>query len=192
LWGEGAFPFYAVQLPALKNVSNNPLVREGQARILSLPNSGLAVTIDVGDPNNVHPKDKEPVGERLALIALANVYGQKLEFAGPRYASMKVEGQAIRIRFTHVDGGLVAKDGPLKWFQIAGEDQQFVDAEATIDGDSVIVKSGKVAVPVAVRYAWANYPIGCNLFNASGLPAAPFRTDTWDAMTEIAKEFTVK
>jgi sialate O-acetylesterase len=192
LWGEGDFPFYAVQLPALKNVSNNPLVREGQAQILSLSNSGLAVTIDVGDPDNVHPKDKEPVGERLALIALANVYGRKLEFAGPRYNSMKVESNAIRIRFTHVDGGLVAKDGPLKWFQIAGADQQFVYAEATIDGDSVLVKSGKVTVPVAVRYAWANYPIGCNLTNAAGLPAAPFRTDAWDAMSEIAKEFTGK
>jgi len=192
LWGEGDFPFYAVQLPALKNVSNNPLVREGQAQILTLPNSGLAVTLDVGDPDNVHPKNKVPVGERLALIALANVYGRKLEFAGPRYSSMKVEGQAIRVRFTHVDGGLVAKDGPLKWFQIAGEDQQFVDAEATIDGDTVIVKSDKVSTPAAVRYAWANYPIGCNLFNDAGLPAAPFRTDAWDAMTEIAKELTGK
>jgi sialate O-acetylesterase len=192
LWGEGEFPFYAVQLPALKNVSNNPMVREGQAQILSLPNSGLAVTIDAGDPDNVHPKNKAPVGERLALIALANAYNRKLEFSGPRYSSMKVEGHAIRIRFTHVDGGLAAKDGPLKWFQIAGEDQHFVDAEATIDGDTVIVQSDKVATPVAVRYAWANYPIGCNLTNAAGLPAAPFRTDTWDALTEIAKEFTGK
>jgi sialate O-acetylesterase len=192
LWGEGEFPFYAVQLPALKNVSNNPMVREGQAQILSLPNSGLAVTIDAGDPDNVHPKNKAPVGERLALIALANAYHRKLEFSGPRYSSMKVEGHAIRIRFTHVDGGLAAKDGPLKWFQIAGEDQHFVDAEATIDGDTVIVQSDKVATPVAVRYAWANYPIGCNLTNAAGLPAAPFRTDTWDALTEIAKEFTGK
>jgi sialate O-acetylesterase len=192
LWGEGDFPFYAVQLPALKNVSNNPLVREGQAQILTLPNSGLAVAIDVGDPDNVHPKNKAPVGERLALIALAKVYGRKLEFSGPRYISMKTEGHAIRIRFAHVDGGLVARDGPLKWFQIAGENQQFVDAEATIEGDSVLVKSDKVSTPVAVRYAWANYPIGCNLFNAAGLPAAPFRTDAWDAMTEIAKEFTGK
>jgi sialate O-acetylesterase len=192
LWDEGDFPFYAVQLPALKNVSNNPMVREGQAQILSLPNSGFAVTIDVGDPDNVHPKDKEPVGERLALIALATAYGRKLEYSGPRYSSMKVEGNSIRIFFTHVDGGLVAKGGPLKWFQIAGEDQHFVDAEATIDGDTVIVKSDKVSAPVAVRYAWANYPIGCNLMNAAGLPAAPFRTDAWDAMTEMAKEFTAK
>jgi sialate O-acetylesterase len=102
---------------------------------------------------------------------------------------MKVEGNAIRIRFSHA-GGLMAKDGPLKWFQIAGADQQFVDAEATIVGDTVIVKSDKVAVPVAVRYAWANYPFGCNLYNAAGLPAAPFRTDDWDALAEIAREFT--
>jgi len=189
LWGEGNFPFYAVQLPALKNVSNNPMVREQQAKILSLPKTGLAVTIDVGDPDNVHPKNKEPVGERLTLIALANAYGKKLEYSGPRYRSMKVEGNAIRIRFTHA-GGLIARDGPLKWFQIAGADQQFVVADATIDGDSVVVKSDKVAAPLAVRYAWANYPFGCNLFNGVGLPAAPFRTDDWDALAEIAKEFT--
>jgi sialate O-acetylesterase len=192
LWAEGDFPFYAVQLPALKNVSNNPLVREGQAQILSLPKSGLAVTVDAGDPDNVHPKDKEPVGERLALIALANAYGRKLEYSGPRYSSMKVEGNAIRIRFTHADGGLVAKDGPLKWFQIAGADGQFVDADATIDGKTIVVKSDKAPAPAAVRYAWSNYPVGCNLYNAAGLPAAPFRTDSWDAMTEVAKEFTGK
>ena len=105
---------------------------------------------------------------------------------------MKVEGSSIRIDFTHLGGGLIAKDGPLKWFQIAGADQQFVDAEATIEGNSVVVKSDKVAAPVAVRYAWANYPLGCNLFNAAGLPAAPFRTDDWDALTKIAEEFTAK
>ena len=192
LWGEGNFPFYAVQLPALKNVSNNPLVREGQAQILTLPKSGLAVTIDIGDSDNVHPKNKAPLGIRLTLIALANAYGHRLEYSGPRYRSMKVKGNTIRIDFTHVDGGLVAKNGPLNWFQIAGDDHQFVDAEATIVGHSVIVKSEKVAKPVAVRYAWDNYPFGCNLFNATGLPAAPFRTDAWDAMTKISEEFTDK
>ena len=191
LWGRGEFPFYAVQLPALKNVSNNPMVREGQAQILSLTNSGLAVAIDVGDPDNVHPKNKVPVAERLALIALANAYGQKLEYSGPRYSSMKVEGSAIRIHFSH-DGGLMAKDGPLRWFQIAGPDQKFVDAEATIAGDSVVVNSDKVPTPVAVRYAWDNYPFGCNLYNSDGLPAAPFRTDAWDALAKIAEEFTGK
>jgi sialate O-acetylesterase len=190
LWGEGNFPFYAVQLPGLKNVSNNPMVRENQAKILSLPNTGLAVTIDVGDPDNVHPKDKEPVGERLALIAFAKTYGQKLEYSGPVYSSMKVEGNSIRLRFTHLDGGLTAKGGPLKWFEIAGADRKFVPADATIDGDAVIVRSAGVPAPAAVRYAWDNYPSGCNLYNAAGLPAAPFRTDDWDALTAIAQEFT--
>lgn len=192
LWGEGDFPFYAVQLPALKNVSNNPMVREAQAQILSLPNTGLAVTIDAGDPDNVHPKNKEPVGERLALIALANTYKQKLEYSGPQYSSMQVDGSSVRIHFTHVDGGLVAKDGPLNWFQIAGIDQHFVDADAVIVGKTVVVKSASVPAPVAVRYAWANYPFSCNLYNAAGLPAAPFRTDDWDALSEIATEFTGK
>jgi len=190
LWGEGDFPFYAVQLAALRNVSNNPLVREQQAKILNLPNTGLAVTIDVGDPDNVHPKDKEPVGRRLALIALAKTYGRKVEYSGPVYSSMKIEGSAIRLRFAHAAGGLVAKGGPLQWFQIAGADKQFVDAQAVIDGDTVTVKSGQVPAPVAVRYAWANYPDGANLYNAAGLPAAPFRTDDWDALTDIAQEFT--
>jgi sialate O-acetylesterase len=190
LWSEGNFPFYAVQLPGLKNVSNNPMVREGQAKILSLPNTGLAVTIDVGDPDNVHPKDKEPVGERLSLIALANTYRQKVEYSGPRFRSMKIEGNSIRLRFTHVGGGLVAKDGPLEWFEIAGPDRKFVPAVATIEGNSIVVRSDSVPAPAAVRYAWANYPCGCNLYNAAGLPAAPFRTDDWDALTEIAKEFT--
>ena len=192
LWGEGAFPFYAVQLPSLKNVSNNPMVREGQAQILLLPNTGLAITIDAGDPNNVHPKNKEPVGERLALIALATAYGRKLEYSGPVYSSMKVEGNSIRIGFTHVGAGLVTKDGPLKWFQIAGEDGKFIDADATIEGAAVIVKSDKVPAPAAVRYAWADFPIGCNLYNSAGLPAAPFRTDRLDAIAEVAQEFTGK
>ncbi|HVU47309.1 MAG TPA: sialate O-acetylesterase [Terracidiphilus sp.] len=190
LWGQGDFPFYAVQLAALKNVSNNPMVREQQAKILSLPNTGLAVTIDVGDPDNVHPKDKEPVGQRLALIALAKTYGHKVEYSGPVYSSMKIDGHAIRIHFAHVGGGLAAKGGPLKWFQIAGADQQFIDADATIDGDTIVVKSPQVTKPVAVRYAWANYPDGANLYNAASLPAAPFRTDNWDALADIAKEFT--
>jgi sialate O-acetylesterase len=192
LWGEGEFPFYAVQLPALRNVSNNPMVREAQAQIASLPKTGFAVTIDVGDPDNVHPKDKEPVGERLALIAFANTYGEKLEYSGPVYSSAHVEGSSMRINFTHGGGGLIAKGGPLEWFQIAGADQHFMNAEATIEGDTIVVKSASVAAPVAVRYAWANYPFGCNLYNAAGLPAAPFRTDDWDALAETAKEFTGK
>jgi sialate O-acetylesterase len=192
LWGEGDFPFYAVQLAPLENISNNPIVREQQTKILALPNTGLAITLDVGDPANVHPKNKEPVGQRLALIALAKTYGQKVEYSGPVYASMKIEGHAIRIRFTRVARGLVAKDGRLMGFAIAGADEHFVDAQASIRADTVVVHSDGVAAPVAVRYAWANYPAGANLSNTAGLPAAPFRTDHWDALSAIAPQFTGK
>ena len=237
-WGEGNFPFYAVQLAALKNVSNNPMVREEQAKILSVPNTGLAITIDIGDPANVHPKNKEPLGDRLTKIALANAYGRKVEFSGPMYASMKVEGSAIRIKFTHAQGlkaaptpnelaglypdkpaaprpattpggqrtpappSLVTSSTPdpatiadaahLHWFQIAGADGKFVDADAKIEGDSVVVSSAQVSAPTAVRYAWDNYPAGANLYNGAGLPAAPFRTDKFDALTVVAAEFTGK
>ncbi|MGA1982527.1 MAG: sialate O-acetylesterase [Acidobacteriaceae bacterium] len=191
LWGEGNFPFYVVQLPGQQNVSNNPLIREQQAKILALPNTGMAVVLDTSEAKNVHPHNKEPLGDRLTKIALANVYGQKIEFSGPVYASMKVEGSAIRVKFTHA-AGLTAKDGPLKWFQIAGADQKFVDADAKIDGDSVIVSSPSVSAPVAVRYAWDNYPDTANLFNGAGLQAAPFRTDDWDAMPPIAAQMTAK
>ena len=190
LWGEGDFPFFAVQLPALGNVSNNPVIREQQAQILSLPRTGLAVTIDIGDPKDVHPHNKAPLGERLASLALARAYGAKVEFSGPVYKSMKIEGDSIRIAFTHASGALASKDGPLKWFQIAGEDRNFVDAKARIDGDTVVVRSPDVKAPVAVRYAWDNYPEGCNLYNAYNFPAAPFRTDDWDAITKIAEQFT--
>jgi sialate O-acetylesterase len=179
LWGEGDFPFYVVQLPALKNISNNPRVRDGQAAVLALPNTGMAVTLDIGDPNDVHPHNKEPLGDRLVRIALANVYHREIEYSGPRYESMVIEGATIRLKFSHIGGGLVAKDGPLKWFQVAGADRKFVDAEAKIDGETIVVSRPDVTVPQAVRYAWDNYPEGANLYNAAGLPAAPFRTDQW-------------
>jgi sialate O-acetylesterase len=179
LWGRDDLPFYVVQLPALQNISNNPLVREGQAAVLSLPHTAMAVTIDIGDPKDVHPHNKAPLGERLTRIALANVYGRKMEYSGPVFEAMKVDGGSARLKFSHIGGGLVAKDGPLKWFAVAGADQQFHPAQATIEGDSVIVTTPDVTQPVAVRYAWDNYPEGCNLFNAAGLPAAPFRTDRW-------------
>ena len=191
LWGEGNFPFYVVQLPGQQNVSNNPLIREQQAKILALPNTGMAVVLDTSEAKNVHPKNKEPLGDRLTKIALANVYGQKIEFSGPVYASTKVEGSAIRVKFAHA-AGMTAKGGPLKWFQIAGADQKFVDADAKIDGDSVVVSSPNVSTPVAVRYAWDNYPDTANLYNGAGLQAAPFRTDNWDAMPPIAAQMTGK
>ncbi len=181
-WGEGNFPFYIVQLPGQQNISNNPRIREEQLAVLSLPNTGVAVTIDIGEAKNVHPHNKEPLGDRLTLLALANAYGRKIESSGPMYSSMKVVKNAIRVSFTHVGGGLVAKGGTLKGFQIAGADQKFVEAEAKLDGDSILVSSPQVASPVAVRYAWTDYPegLGCNLYNAASLPASPFRTDKWD------------
>jgi len=178
LWGEGDFPFYIVQLAGQEAASNSPLVREAQATVLALKNTGMAVATDIGEAKNVHPKNKQAVGERLARIALANLYGSKMEFSGPAYESMKIEGRTIRVNFSHLGGGLVAQGGgPLKWFEIAGADKKFVSAAAKIDGDSVVVSSPEVTAPVAVRYAWVNFPDGCNLCNAAGLPAAQFRSD---------------
>jgi sialate O-acetylesterase len=188
-WGQGDFPFYFVQLPPLKNVSNNPMVREGQQRLLSLPNTGMAVTLDAGDPDNVHPKDKEPVGDRLSRLALARVYGKKIEDSGPVYAGMKIDGSKVVLRFTHAEG-LASKGGALQWFQIAGQDGHYVDATATISGNTVEVASDQVPAPVSVRYAWGNYPLGANLVDGEGLPAAPFRTDSQDALASLSKEFS--
>jgi len=180
LWGEGDFPFYIVQLAGQEAASNSPLVREAQATVLDLPNTGMAVASDIGEAKNVHPKNKQDVGDRLARIALANIYGHKMEFSGPQFAALKIEGSQARIQFSHLGGGLVAKSGAaLGGFAIAGADKNFVTAEAKIDGDSVIVSSAEVSAPVAVRYAWANFPKDANLCNAAGLPAPQFRTDQW-------------
>lgn len=172
LWGLGDFPFYIVQLAG----GGRPDAREAQATVLSLPNTGMAVAIDIGDAKDVHPKNKQDVGNRLARIALANTYGEKMEYSGPVYESMKVEGAAVRLRFTHGDG-LRTQEGDLKWFTVAGENGKFVPATAKIDGDSIMVSSPNVAAPVAVRYAWVNFPDSGLLYNAAGLPAVPFRTD---------------
>ncbi|MCX7010643.1 MAG: sialate O-acetylesterase [Kiritimatiellaeota bacterium] len=171
-WGLGNFPFYFVQLP-----NGSPLTREAQARALQLPNTGMAVGIDVGD-KDVHGPIKAPLGERLARLALTQTYGRSGEASGPLFQSAAVEGASIRVRFTHLGGGLVTSDGgPLKHFSIAGADQKFVAAEAKIEGDTVVVSCATVARPVSVRYAWVNVATGANLFNQAGLPAAPFRTD---------------
>jgi sialate O-acetylesterase len=192
LWGEGDFPFFAVQLAALKNASNNPAVREAQTKILALPNTALAITIDIGDPSNVHPKNKAPLGDRLTRIALAKTYGRKIEYSGPVLAGFQPKGDSLELHFAHADQGLIAKGGPLQTFEIAGEDRVFVPAEATIAGDTILVHSAQVAKPVAARYAWSNYPEGCNLYNSADLPAGPFRTDSWDTLTKISQEFTGK
>jgi len=185
-FGQGEFPFLFVQLANFMAVKDQPQpsawaeLRESQTKTLSLPRTGMAVIIDIGDEKDIHPRNKKDVGERLALWARANVYGEKIVYSGPLYKSFAVEGDKIRVKFDHAGGGLIAKDGAeLKRFAIAGEDQKFVWAKAEIDGDSVLVSAAGVEKPAAVRYAWADNPDGCNFYNKEGLPASPFRTDDW-------------
>jgi sialate O-acetylesterase len=183
VWGEGDFPFYFVQLAPLNAVypdENLPRIWEAQTASLAIPNTGMAVTVDIGDLNDIHPKNKQEVGRRLALWALAKTYGrQGTVYSGPLYKSMSVEADRIRIEFDHAGGGLASRDAkPLTWFEIAGEDKKFVKADATIDGSSLIVHASTVAKPVAVRFAW-NRAAEPNLMNKEGLPASPFRTDKW-------------
>ena len=174
LWKKPDLPFYIVQLAAYARA--RPEMRAAQATVLALPRTGMAVTIDIGNRTNVHPRNKQDVGERLSRIALADAYGRKIESSGPVYRSMQVEGSAIRLRFNHLGGGLVAR-GELGAFEIAGSDGRFVPAVARIENDSVMVSSPEVAAPAAVRYAWQGFPEGANLYNKAGLPAAPFQTD---------------
>ena len=149
-------------------------------KTLCVPNTGMAVTIDIGEARDIHPRNKQDVGKRLALWALASVYGEDITATGPIYKSCKREGNRIIVEFDHVGGGLAAKDGEEpKGFVIAGADRKFVWADAKIEGATVIVSSLDIAEPVSVRYAWAANPI-CNLYNKAGLPASPFRTDDWD------------
>lgn len=180
-WGEGAFPFLYVQLPNFQPRTEGvwPWVREAQLRTLSVPNTGMAVTIDLGEPRNIHPTDKLDVGYRLAAVAGRLVYHQHGGYAGPLYSHMAVEGHAIRIYFSGAPlrpGAALHPTDTLRGFTIAGPDGRFVPASARLDGDAVIVSSGQVPAPKAVRYDWADNPDG-NLFNKEGLPAAPFRTD---------------
>jgi len=176
-WGNPDMPFYFCQLAGQQAASNRPEVREAQAALLSVPHTAMAVTTDIGEAKNVHPKNKQDVGDRLTRIALANTYGKKIEYSGPVYESMKVEGTAIRLSFTHVSGGLVAKGGELKDFTIAGKDGKFVPATARIDKETIVVSSPDVAAPANVRYAWEQFPETANLYNTDALPAPQFRTD---------------
>jgi sialate O-acetylesterase len=174
-WKQGDFPFFFVQIAPFKG--QPPEIREAQLMTLGkVKNTAMAVTTDVGDANDIHPKNKQPVGQRLALAARALVYGEKIEYSGPLYDSMKVSGSSVELSFKHVGGGLVAKDGELKGFTIAGEDKKFVPAKAVIQGDKVIVTAEGVTAPKAARYGWLNVP-DVNLYNKEGLPASPFRTD---------------
>ncbi len=183
LWGDETLPFYFVQLASYQARVKEPseggwaFMRESQTKTLTLPHTGMAVTIDIGDATNVHPKNKQDVGKRLARWARRDCYGDTTTVvSGPLFTSSAVEGDRIRIRFTHVGGGLVAKGGQLKGFAIAGFDKVYRWAKATIDGDTVLVWNETMPNPAFVRYAWATNP-ECTLYNAAGLPAVPFRTD---------------
>ena len=184
-WGEGDFPFLFVQLPNFMEMQNQPtesnwaLIREAQLKTLSQVNTGMAVTIDIGEWNDIHPLDKKDVGKRLALSAQKVAYGDEtVAYSGPIYKSMNIDGNKIILTFTNIGSGLIAKGGgELKYFAIAGADKHFVWAKAKIENNKVVVWNDEIANPVAVRYAWANNPEGANLFNKEGLPASPFRTD---------------
>ena len=188
-WKQPDFPFYFVQLANFMKVDNDPVssewaeLRDAQRETLSLPNTGMAVSIDIGDALDIHPKNKQDVGKRLAFIALAKNYGIKIPYTGPIYQSQKIAGNAIELTFKATEGGLKASDGgELKGFAIAGSDQKFHWAKAVVKGNQITVSSSEVANPVSVRYAWANNPI-CNFVNGAGLPASPFKTDNWPDIT---------
>ncbi|HEU6447387.1 MAG TPA: sialate O-acetylesterase [Verrucomicrobiae bacterium] len=175
-WGEGNFPFLFVQIAPFSG--NTPGIREAQLLTLErAKNTAMAVTIDCGDANDIHPAHKQPVGARLALAARALAYHEKIEYSGPLFQSLKIDGTNAVLHFTHISGGLVAKGGALKGFTIAGADKIFHPAQAKIVGSTIVLNSPDVMRPAAVRYGWANVPEG-NLFNGAGLPASPFRSDT--------------
>jgi sialate O-acetylesterase len=189
-WGVGYFPFLYVQLANYMEKKTEPSesdwaeLREAQLMTLKYPNTGMAVTIDIGDPADIHPRNKKDVGKRLFLQARKVAYGEDIVASGPLYDSFSVEGNRIRINFVPASGGLRSADGKeLKGFSVAGSDSLFCWADAVIEGNSVIVSSPQVTAPLAVRYSWENNPDG-NLTNSDGLPASPFRTDNWKRVTE--------
>ena len=191
-WQQGNFPFLFVQLPNFgsdnslnKNESDWAVMRESQAMALSLPNTGMAVTYDIGEAQNLHPKNKQEVGRRLAVIALHKVYGKNIEYSAPVYHSYKTEGNKIIISFKNVGAGFMQEDTQpvLKGFAIAGKDKIFYDATAYIKGNTIVVYNN-INKPASVRYAWADNPDGANLYGKNGFPVAPFRTDVWDSFTK--------
>jgi len=185
-WGQGDFPFCWVQLPgfhrlqtaAVENKSGWALVREGMLKALSLPNTGMAIAVDLGDAKDLHPKNKQDVGKRLAAWVLAKIYGKNITASGPLPAGYEIHDDEVVISFNYADGGLSARNGQLKGFAIAGPNKKWFKAKARIEGDKVIVSCLRVKHPIAVRYGWADNP-DCNLYNGAGLPASPFRTDNF-------------
>jgi len=202
------FKFYAVQLPEIGKPTTQPgdsfVAELREAQLMAAQNDPLiemAVIIDSDQQGNIHPKNKQLPGERLAAIALAKDYGKKIEFSGPVFNGMEIKKNTVLLSFTQLGGGLVAAkrtapasleigktSEPLANFSVAGKDQVFHSAEAIIEGDTVVVQSDAVSKPVAVRYAWADSPVGCNFYNKAGFPAGPFRTDQWKMVSEGAIE----
>jgi sialate O-acetylesterase len=174
-WGEGDFPFLFVQIANFKStpLEDWAMVRDAQRRTLALNKTGMAVTIDIGNPDNVHPVDKADVGTRLSLAARAVAYGEQIEDSGPLFREADREGNTLRVRFDHVTGGLVVKSKDLGGFEVADVTGEFEPAVAHVDGDSIVVSSDRVAHPTRVRYGWSNSPV-CTLYNGAGLPASPF------------------
>ena len=190
LFGQGDFPFYIVSLPVYRHRSEAPVddgwtgVREAQSLAAkNVPHSCLAVTVDTGNPDNVHPIDKREPGERLALCALGEHYGRDVVYSGPTLKSVERVSGTIRLHFDHVEGGLLAKGGEPGEFSVAGDDRKWHWASARIEGDSIVVSSASVPNPKEVRYAWQANP-KATLFNGAGLPAAPFRTDNWPGIVQ--------
>ena len=199
-WKDSTLPFYFVQLSSFGSANDNSNsgskwaeLREAQTQTLSLPNTGMIVTTDIGNPTDIHPKNKQEVGKRLASLALHQLYHQEGEYTGPVYQSMKIEGNKIFLSFTHTGNGWFVKDkyGYIKGFEIAGEDQKFQFAKAIIEGDKIVVFQDSIEHPVAVRYNWADDASEGNLFNNSYYPVAPFRTDPWKSIT-ADKKYTVQ
>ena len=187
-WDQGPFPFFFVQLANFKERKTMPTdsawaeLRESQTAALGLPNTGMAVIIDIGEAGDIHPRNKQDVGHRLALAAKAVAFGKDVSFSGPLYKGMTLEGNQVRVHFAHAGAGMKAKDGgALKGFAVAGKDRKFVWANARIEGKTIVVSSPSVNHPVAVRYGWADNP-ECNLYGGTDLPASPFRTDNWPGL----------
>jgi sialate O-acetylesterase len=192
-WGQGNFPFYFVQLASFNAGNGNSAqgsewaeLREAQTMTLSLPATGMAVTTDIGLPNDVHPKNKQEVGKRLAAIALDHVYGQSQEFSGPVFRTMELRGDTAVINFSHLGKGLYAKDpyGYIRGFEVADQEHRYYYAQAFIRGDQVLVFHEGIH-PVSVHYGWADDAGEANLFNRDGFPAPPFRTDQWKGRTDM-------
>ncbi len=193
---QGDFPFYFVQLASFNAGNGNSNagsawaeLRESQSQTLSVPNTGMAVTLDIGESNDIHPKNKQDVGLRLAAIALHNLYSKEVVFSGPTYQTMKIDGNKIIISFSNAASGYLIKDkyNYIKGFEVAGDDKRFYYAQGYINDGKLVIHSDSVETPVAVRYGWADDMPEANLYNAEGFPAVPFRTDNWPGLTEKIK-----